>query len=444
MTSTDSSKTTAMAIYGVFVLVIATVFGAIDRQVLALMAEPLRGALGLSDTQLGLVKGVAFTLCSGLAAFPVGWLADRYGRRRLLALCVLVWAGSTAACGLATDFTTLFLAAAGMGIGEAGITPLVYGLLPQVVHPRHRTLANGVYATAALLGAGLGILFSGLLVQHLSSIGAYLPESWRGLEAWRLAFFLTGMPGPVVILLIMCMKLRSDSLESTNRAEIPRLRSYLRRHGMTAAGVFAGLGLATMGLQSTIGWVPVIGVRVLGLSAADVGKGMGVAYLVGTVVGAAMGAVAVRSMRGSSGSLLALRVNAFGMLIAGSLAAGYAYATSGLQLYALVGMQVASVIAGTILIPTLLQDIAPSPLRSRIIGLGGVIGIGLSATAPVLVGRLSDLLAPRPDALVLAMVSVCTCSLLMASVLLLKLGPAYQSSAQAIARDDGNELLCRS
>ena len=139
MSDPRSARTAA---YALGVLVTAAVFAAVNRQILVLLGEPIRQSLGLSDTQLGLLQGLGVTLFCGLAAVPIGWLADRFGRRRLRALCILVWSAATAACGMAQDFTALFVAAAVLGIGEAGLTPIVYGLLPDAVPERRRALAT--------------------------------------------------------------------------------------------------------------------------------------------------------------------------------------------------------------------------------------------------------------------------------------------------------------
>lgn len=422
-TPASAGEITPTVVYGVLVLIFATVFGAVDRQILALMAEPLRKAMSLSDTELGLIKGVAFTLFSGVAAFPIGWLADRFGRRLVLGLCVLVWSACTAACGLTESFGGLFIAAAGMGIGEAGITPVVYGLLPQIVPPSRRILVNGIYSLAALLGAGLGITLGGVLMQHLEEIRTGLPDIFHQLDAWRLAFILTGAPGPLVVALIVFIRVRKTEQPRVGRehpavSHAMTIRGYLNLHWRTAVGIFGGLGLATMGLHASIGWVPVIATRTFGEPSALVGKGIGMAYLIGTVLGAAFGWCGVRYFGHRIGRQMPIRINTLGMLAAATTALGYLFVSGAQQLYVLVGIQVSAVIAGTVLIPTILQDITPPGLRSRLIGLGGILGLSLSALAPVLVGAMSDRMTHLAMGLPIAMCVVCTSGLFLAALLM--------------------------
>lgn len=408
-----------IAWYGLLVLIVATVFGAIDRQILVLLAEPMRHSLALSDTKLGLLQGVGITLFAGVAAVPLGWLADRYGRRLLLAACVLVWAGATAACGLAQDFPALFLAAAGLGIGEAGLAPIVYGLIPEIVPERRRVLANGIYALAAILGAGLGIGLSGTLVQSLDSIRPLLPASLSGLESWRLAFLAVALPGPLVAAAILLIRLHPQRATAHEQAQAAdaSLADYVRVHLRTMVGVFGGVGLAGLGLAASGNWVPIIATRSFGASAVEVGQGVGAAYLLGTVAGALVGVGGVKLLRGRLGVATPIRVIVIGL--AGAAVAGllFLWARSATELYLLFGLQVAALLAGSVLAPTLLQDMTPAALRSRVIAVGTVVMVSLQSLSPVLVGTLSDALKASPQGLLTAVAVVGAVSLLLAAAL---------------------------
>lgn len=395
--------TAAIAAYGMLVLIVATVFAALDRQILVLLAEPMRQSLRMSDTQIGLLQGAAITLVSGVAALPIGWLADRYGRRAMLAACVLVWAAATGACGLAQDFTTLFVAAAGLGIGEAGLGPIVYGLIPQIVSARRRVLANGVYALAAIFGGGLGLTLSGAMVKSLDAVRPWLPVAWQGLEPWRLAFLAVAIPGPLVALTVLLIRLHPWRADRQPMDALPgRLapfRPYRRQHGHTMATVFGGVGLATLGVVVTSTWLPIIATRHFGASIADVGQGTGLATLLGTAVGALAGAAGAKLLGGRLGVALPVRVISVGSVVAALATAAMPLASQASTLYVLLSIQVASLIAGSVLIPTLLQDMTPEALRSRVIALGTAVTVVISSLSPVLVGLASDLLRASPAGL---------------------------------------------
>lgn len=403
-----SRASSLLACYGLLVLVTAAIFSAMDRQILVLLAEPMRQSLGLSDTKLGLLQGVGITLFSGVAAVPLGWLADRYGRRMLLAACVLVWAAATAACGLAQDFSALFVAAIGLGLGEAGLAPIVYGLIPEIVSERRRVLANGVYTLAVILGSGLGIALSGALVQALDSTRPLLPPGLQLMESWRLAFLAVALPGPLVALAVLLIRLhpQRSGAEVQLSGVKPALSAYCRDHGRTMVCVFGGSGLLALAIAACANWAPVVAAREFGATAAEAGQGIGMAYLLGTGAGAVLGAAGVSLLRRRVGLATPIRVITIGSVLAALASLLMLAVHSAAGLYLLFGIQVAALIAGSVLVPTLLQDMTPAALRSRLIAIGTGVTVGLSALSPVLVGALSDLLQASAQGLLTAMAGV--------------------------------------
>ncbi|QPF72367.1 MFS transporter [Roseateles sp. DAIF2] len=425
-----------LAGYGLLVLVIATIFSALDRQIFVLLAEPLGLSLGLSDTKLGLLQGAGITLFSGLAAVPLGWLADRWGRRLVLAACVLVWAVATAACGLARDFDALFIAAIGLGLGEAGLAPIVYGLIPDIVPERRRVLANGIYALAAILGAGLGIALSGALVQALEAVRHVLPAELQPMETWRLAFLAVALPGPLVALAVLLIRLHPQGgavlLDAGHARAAPALGPFLRAHRRTMLGMFGGSGLAGLGVAASGNWVPVVATRIFGESAAQVGNGVGSAYLLGTGAGAAIGMACVKLLGRRVGLALPVRVVVIGSALSVLASLAMLLTQNATGLYLLFGLQVATLIAGSVLAPTMLQDMSPAALRSRVIAIGSALTVGLSALSPVLVGAWSDRLTTHPHGLLIAMAGVGAAAFALAALAMVWAEPHFARTVAAI------------
>ena len=404
-----------LAWYGLGVLIAATILAAVDRQILVLLAEPIRLSLGLSDTKLGLLQGLGIALFAGIAAFPLGWLADKFSRRIVLASCVLVWTAGTAACGMAWDFSSLFAAAVCLGIGEAGLAPIVYGLIPDMVPARKRVLANGIYAIASIFGAGLGIGLSGELIQSMPTIRTLLPVNIHDLEPWRLAFFVVAVPGPVVALLILTIRTKSSARKRTGDGSpaTALLSAYMRLHWKTLLSVIGGTGMGGLGIAALAAWAPVVASRMFGASPQAVGQGISAGYIVGTIVGAVVGGYGVKRLRAHLGVATPLRVMVVGLALSACASIGLAFATTAHQVYWLFGLQVAFLISATVVAPTILQDLTPAALRSRVIALSSVITILLSALSPVLVGLASDLLKIRPDGLQIAVAVVAFTSMLI-------------------------------
>ena len=169
------------------VLLLAYIFNFIDRQIIGVLAVPIKADLGLSDKQLGLMGGIAFALFYSGLAIPIAWLADRKSRVNIIAVSVAFWSLFTAACGLAQNFWQLFLARMGVGIGEAGGVAPSYALISDFFPPKRRARALAIFSLGIPIGSALGVFFGGWIATHLD---------------WRSAFVIVGLAGLPAALLI--------------------------------------------------------------------------------------------------------------------------------------------------------------------------------------------------------------------------------------------------
>ena len=167
-------------------LLLAYVFNFIDRQIIGILAVPIKAELGLSDRQLGLMGGVAFALFYSTLALPIAWFADRKSRIAIISASVAVWSLFTALCGLAQNFWQLFLARMGVGIGEAGGVAPSYSLIADYFPSRSRARAMAFFSLGIPLGSALGTL-----------------RRWIASSVdWRAAFIAVGLAGlPIALLL---------------------------------------------------------------------------------------------------------------------------------------------------------------------------------------------------------------------------------------------------
>jgi len=156
-----------------------------DRAVVSLVAEPLRAEFGLTDSELGLLTGLAFGLTFALTGLPMGWLVDRVNRRAMLGWVVLLWSSATAAAGFANSFSMLLLCRMGVGATESGGAPASMSLISDYFPPQERVTAMGVYYLGNMIG---GLMCLGL--------GAYVAQH----HGWRAAFWVAGVPGAVLAL----------------------------------------------------------------------------------------------------------------------------------------------------------------------------------------------------------------------------------------------------
>lgn len=158
-----------------------------DRAIIAVLAQPIKEDLLLTDADLGMLQGLGFAIMYSVLGLPLGWLAERVNRTSMLAVCVAAWSLMTAACGLATNFITLLLGRVGVGVGEAGFQPLVASLVAD--HFRANRRASII--ALVLLGSPLGFLVG-------QSVGGFVAANW----GWRVAFFALGVPGLLAALVV--------------------------------------------------------------------------------------------------------------------------------------------------------------------------------------------------------------------------------------------------
>lgn len=161
-------------------LIVVYTLNFLDRQIISILKDPIAQELGLSDTQLGLMGGLAFALLYTTLAIPVAWLADRTSRVWIMSVALAVWSGFTALCGLAGNFTQLFFARMGVGVGEAGGVAPAYSLIADYFPPKQRAKALAIYSFGIPVGSAAGVLFGGLLAAKID---------------WRFAFVAIGVAG---------------------------------------------------------------------------------------------------------------------------------------------------------------------------------------------------------------------------------------------------------
>ncbi|MCW5647610.1 MAG: MFS transporter, partial [Sphingopyxis sp.] len=207
--TTASAQTRTM----LWLLLIVYIFNFLDRQIVNILAEPIKADLGLSDTQLGLLAGPAFAVFYALLGIPIARYADKEGtnRVRLIALALAVWSAMTAICGLAQNFVQLLLARIGVGIGEAGCTPAAHSLITDSVPAEKRSSAIAFYGLGVPIGSLLGLVIGGIV---------------NDLYGWRIALMMVGAPGLLLALIVLFVMReprhsRSDEALATARAVVP-------------------------------------------------------------------------------------------------------------------------------------------------------------------------------------------------------------------------------
>lgn len=182
-------KSNAYAWYVVTLCMLAYIFSFIDRQILALMIEPIKADLQLSDTQFSLLHGLAFSLFYAVMGLPLAYIADRFSRPKLISIGIIVWSLATATCGLSKNFIQLFLSRMAVGVGEAALSPAAYSMFSDMFSKDKLGRAVGIYSIGAFLGGGIAFLVGGYVINLLKGVTLIEVPLLGALKAWQIAFF---------------------------------------------------------------------------------------------------------------------------------------------------------------------------------------------------------------------------------------------------------------
>ena len=173
--------------YVLALLSLTYVLNFIDRQILAMLIEPIKKEFGVSDTAMGFLSGFAFVFFYSVVGIPIARWADRGSRKLIITLALTIWSGMTAACGLARNFVELAIIRVLVGVGEAGGSPPAHSLISDYFPVHKRATALSIYACGVYAGAALAFLAGGYLVQNYN---------------WRVAFYVVGLPGVLLAALV--------------------------------------------------------------------------------------------------------------------------------------------------------------------------------------------------------------------------------------------------
>ncbi len=371
--------------YAMVILAIVYMFNFIDRQILAILLPAIRDEFQVGDTILGFLTGTAFALFYVTLGIPIARIADRFNRRNLIAAAVAIWSGMTALSGLAMNIVQLTLARIGVGIGEAGCSPPAHSIIADYYPPEQRSTAMGFYT----LGISAGIMF------------AYLAGGWVAQNiGWREAFFIVGIPGLVLAVVVRftivepqrgASEGRIDSGSNLRLAEV--LRFLVVRPSFVHMGI--GAGLSSFVGYSVINFVPSFLVRSFGMGLADVGFWLGIIVGIAGGFGFFMGGY-IADRVGSGGQSRAFVFLGFASLAA--MLFNFAVFMGQSAASSLAMLVIPTAIANFYLAPVLAQAQSLVSLRMRSVTSALMLllinTIGL-ATGPLLTGLLSDLLEPR-------------------------------------------------
>jgi len=394
--------------YALGLLFATYVVNIIDRHIINILVEPIQADLGLKDTQVGFITGLAFAFFYTVMGIPLALLADRWHRTRLICLCSTLWSLMTAASGAATGYASMAATRMGVGIGEAGLTPTANSLIGDLFPSRSRGKALGIYVSAVPIGT----MLAGL-------VGGWLASTW----GWRTTFFALGATG-LTLTLLFWLSFREPvrgQLDEAAPLQDPVAYSIMDtlRHlyGMRSCryffAAFAIVGFVGAAINN---WSPAFFMRSHGMDLMQMAASVGLVFGIGGTAGMVAGGWMADGY-GKRGAAAYLLVPALAVLLALPLYFA-AFLVRGTEL-AMFLLVVPVTVAGIVLPPVLalLQRLTRNTMRAVSVAVFLIVvhlfGMGFG---PLLVGGLSDLLQPiaGADSLRYALLTVIPLNLLAA------------------------------
>ncbi|MGD8325866.1 MAG: MFS transporter [Sphingomonadales bacterium] len=362
-------------------LVLVYTFNFIDRQIIGILAVPIKTDLGLSDSELGLMGGLAFALFYTALGIPIAWLADRKSRTWIMTVALGLWSLMTAICGFTQNFWQLFLARLGVGVGEAGGVAPAYSLIADYYPPNQRARALAIYSFGIPVGSAIGIVFGGIIADLIN---------------WRAAFIIVGLAGVIIapiFRLVMKEPVRGgfDGGQAAVAASITDVLQLLIKKPSFWL-LTLGASCSSMMGYGLFFWLPSFLVRSHGLELVDASLFYGAILLIGGTAGIWLGGVLGDKLGEAKKSAYA-RIPAVAFIatipfyLAGILSSSLELAFAVLLVPTALGL----VWLGPIL--SAVQHLVPANMRATasaiFLFVNNLIGIGLGTA---LLGMISDAL----------------------------------------------------
>jgi MFS family permease len=418
---------------------VAVLLAGLDRAIIGLLIEPLRADLHLSDSEIGLL-GLAFGLSYAVMALPFGWLVDRMSRVTLLSGAMAFWSAMTILSGLVGSFGGLFIARAGVGLGEASLMPSSSSLLSDYFRPDRVPLAMGSFVAAGLFGASFAFIAGGWLFDLASRIGELHLPLLGIVRPWQTSLLAAGCAGLLASLFLPLIgePRRTGRLVIRDRAEpvsLPQTLAFLRRRRRFTLLHNLGFGFSGLYIAALFLWGPSFLTRTYGWSMVQAGIGFGAAMMVAGLPGLyGAGWLTSRLMRkGRKEAPLLIAV--IGLSALAPVAVAAPLMGNGVAALALMSLSMLLFSLPAAVPQASLQLITPNELRGRAIALltiaANAVGMILGPTS---VAVLNDRVFGDPNAIHLSLSIVSGLSVGMAALLLGLALPEYRRRAELAAQ----------
>lgn len=326
----------------VAVLLLSYALAYLDRQIINLLVEPLKADLGVSDVEVSFLQGAAFVIFYTLCGLPIGFLVDRFPRRPIIFLGILIWSLFSAASGLAQSYDQLLLARFGVGAGEAALLPAAYSMIGDAVSREKLSRAISVFSLGAIAGGALALTVGGYLVKEASDLGGIILPLLGPVAPWQMVFLTIGAIGVPASFLIFLVPEPARKVAAGPRGdETGTASAHLAKHRRFYIFHIAGFSLMCLVMAGNAAWQPAYMQRAFGWNIAHVGAVLGAIHMAGGIAGMLGGGFLADYLQSRGYRDAHMRLYLFAMPV--MAVAAVAAFSSGVLPVALVGLSILSV-----------------------------------------------------------------------------------------------------
>ena len=433
----------AYAWYVVVILFIAFTVSYIDRQIISLLVDPIKADLDISDTQIGLLQGFAFTVFYTFAGIPLGRLADKKNRKVIITIGMLMWSIMTAFCGLAKSFSHLFIGRIGVGIGEASLSPASNSLVSDYFPKNKRGKPVALYFMGVYVGVGLSFILGGLVVGMVANAGDVIMLPLLGeLSAWQVTFIIVSIPGLLLVPLMATVKepFRQGTITADGKevdGGLAATRDFFKTHFKAYAVMFLGFGLAGSMAIGFFAWTTPLFNRIHGWETSRIGLTFGSIVMVMGTLGIILGGAVADKLLQKGHQHAYIKVAIWAILGAMVFAGAAAIVPNPYLAWALLCPAVACFGMPVALAPTAVNYITPNQFRGQAIAIYiFVVGLINNNIGPISVGVLNDYLFNDPMAINKSMLIIAIVFGIISSLILVWSVKHYNKSAAEILGND--------
>jgi len=417
------------------IILTVTIAASINRQLVGLIAQPVKEAFALSDTQLGGIFSVAGIVVALISPF-LGHLADVWDRHKIMVCAIALWSMATAFYGLAGTWVILGFSLALLMASEIILGPICNSLIAGEFHGKERINANLAYYAAGGLTTGLGAFAGGTLLHVSAQLVDRVRPYWSNVADWRLALLMTASVGLPLALLVSTLGPDRRQPEKEAMTDLRGLRSYLQDHWVTLAGFNIANAGYFIAATTIMGWIPIYIVRHFGITPADLGLRIGAIIGLADLLGIFAGMAVVKFLYSRFGPIAPRYMFQICLCLIAVCSGLQLVANDPQQILILLGVQNFLATMGTASFNNMLQDISTPQVRGKVFGLNCLIVSFVGIPGPLLVGVISDSFGSDPRALIEAVSYVSISALTISLIVYALTNSSYMNTVRTIQNQE--------